>query len=85
MNVDNGQILGLGSYPTYEPSVLTHPTQQEVDALYRDEVLAPLTDRAAEGLYPTGSTFKIITALAALENGVITPSTTTPKGRPTGR
>jgi penicillin-binding protein 2 len=76
MNVDNGQILGLGSYPTYEPSVLTHPTQQEVDALYRDEVLAPLTDRAAEGLYPTGSTFKIITALAALENGVITPSTT---------
>jgi penicillin-binding protein 2 len=77
MNVDNGQILGLGSYPTYEPSVFTHTmTQQEVNTLYRDEVLAPLTDRAAEGLYPTGSTFKIITALAALENGVITPSTT---------
>jgi penicillin-binding protein 2 len=76
MNVDNGQILGLGSFPTFEPSIFTHPmTQKQVDFYYRDEVLAPLTDRATEGLYPTGSTFKIITALAALENGVITPET----------
>jgi penicillin-binding protein 2 len=77
MNIDNGQILGLGSFPTYEPSVFTHPlTQNQVNSLYRDPVLAPLTDRATEGLYPTGSTFKVITALAALESGVITPSTT---------
>jgi penicillin-binding protein 2 len=76
MDVDNGQILGLGSFPTYEPSVFTHPmTQAQVDTLYRDPVLAPLTDRTVEGLYPTGSTFKLITALAALENGVITPNT----------
>ena len=74
MNVDNGQILGLGSFPTYDPSELIHPTQAEVNALYRNE-LAPLTDRAVEGLYPTGSTFKLITATAALENGVITPNT----------
>jgi penicillin-binding protein 2 len=77
MNIDNGQILGMGSFPTYDPSVFTRPmTQRQVDALYRDPVLAPLTDRATEGLYPTGSAFKIITALAALENGVITPQTT---------
>jgi penicillin-binding protein 2 len=76
MNVHNGQILGLGSFPTYEPSVFTRPmTQSQVNELYRDPVLAPLTDRTVEGLYPTGSTFKIITALAALENGVITPNT----------
>jgi penicillin-binding protein 2 len=76
MNVDNGQILGLGSFPTYEPSVFTHPmTQAQVNSLYRDPVLAPLADRTVEGLYPTGSTFKIVTALAALENGVITPNT----------
>src|SRR3954447_16539081 len=76
MDVNNGQILGLGSFPTYEPSVLTPPmTQAQVNTLYRDPVLAPLTDRAVEGLYPTGSTFKLITALAALENGVITPTT----------
>jgi penicillin-binding protein 2 len=77
MNVDNGQILGLGSFPTFDPSIFTRPmTQSQVDALYRDEETAPLTDRATEGLYPTGSTFKIISALAALEGGVISPSTT---------
>lgn len=74
MNVHNGQILGLGSFPTYDPSELIHPSQAQVNALYRNEG-APLTDRTVEGLYPTGSTFKILTALAALENGVITPNT----------
>jgi len=76
MNVHNGQILGLGSNPTYDPSELTPPlSQAQVNALYRNETTAPLTDRATEGEYPTGSTFKLITALAALENGVITPNT----------
>lgn len=73
MNIDNGQILALGSYPTFDPSELIEPTQAQVNELYRDEELAPLVDRATEGAYPTGSIFKIITALAALENGVITP------------
>lgn len=76
MNIENGQILGLGSFPTYDPTVLTEPTQQEVDTLYRDPILAPLFNRATEGAYPTGSIFKIITALAALENGVVTPEET---------
>lgn len=77
MDVHNGQILGLGSFPTFDPAELTPPmTQAEVNALIRNETTAPLLDRATEGEYPTGSTFKIITALAALENGVITPSTT---------
>lgn len=75
MNVRNGQLLGLGSFPTYDPTVFTEPmTQSQVDELYRDPVLAPLTDRATESYYPTGSTFKLVTALAALEGEVITPS-----------
>ena len=70
MNVHNGQMLGLGSFPTFDPTVFTEPmTQAQVNALYRDPVLAPLTDRATEGYYPTGSTFKLVTALAALEGG----------------
>jgi penicillin-binding protein 2 len=73
MNIDNGQILAMGSNPTYDPTDLIEPSQAQVDELYRDEVLAPLVNRATEGAYPTGSIFKIITALAALENGVITP------------
>jgi penicillin-binding protein 2 len=73
MNVHNGQILGIGSFPTFDPSVFTRPmTQPQVNALYRDPVSAPLTNRAIAGLYPTGSTFKLITAIAALEGGVVT-------------
>ncbi|MBA3865726.1 MAG: penicillin-binding protein 2 [Solirubrobacterales bacterium] len=75
MNIHDGQILGLGSNPTYEPAVFTRPmTQSQVNELIRDPVAAPLSDRATESAYPTGSAYKIITALAALENGVITPS-----------
>ncbi len=73
MNVHNGQILGIGSFPTFDPSVFTRPmTQAQVNALYRDPVSAPLTNRAIAGLYPTGSTFKLITAIAALEGGAVT-------------
>jgi penicillin-binding protein 2 len=77
MNIENGQILGLGSSPTFDPTVFTEEmTQAQVNALYRDPVLAPLFNRATEGTYPTGSIFKIVPALAALENGVITPNET---------
>ncbi|HEY8083499.1 MAG TPA: penicillin-binding protein 2 [Solirubrobacterales bacterium] len=76
MDVHSGEILGVGSFPTFDPSVFTRPmTQAQVDALIRDPISAPLTNRAISGLYPTGSTYKLITALAALESDVITPST----------
>jgi penicillin-binding protein 2 len=77
MDVHNGEILGLGSSPTFDPTVFTHPlTQAKYNELTGDPETAPLTDRATSGLYPTGSIYKVITALAALENGVVTPSTT---------
>ncbi|HKH65554.1 MAG TPA: penicillin-binding protein 2 [Solirubrobacterales bacterium] len=75
MNIDNGEILAMGSNPTFDPSELIEPSQAQVNQLYRDPVLAPLVNRATESAYPTGSIFKIITALAALENGQITPDT----------
>lgn len=72
MDVHTGEILGLGSFPTFEPALFTKPlTQKEVDATSRNP-LAPLVDRAIAGLYPTGSTFKLITAIAALESGHLT-------------
>lgn len=74
MDVHTGEILGLGSSPTFEPALFTRPlTQAQVDETYRNPA-APLADRAVSGLYPTGSTFKLITALAALEEGVISPA-----------
>jgi penicillin-binding protein 2 len=80
MNVNNGQILGLGSFPTFDPSVFTKPmTQAQVNDLYRNPAAANV-DRATQGLYPTGSTFKLITAMAALNTGVITPQTTIEDG-----
>jgi len=76
MDVRNGQVLGLGSNPTFDPSVFTKPiTQSQYKQLTSNTTDAPLTDRAIRGLYPTGSTFKPITAMAALNGGVITPST----------
>jgi penicillin-binding protein 2 len=72
MDIHTGEIIALGSYPTFEPALLTPPlTQKQVDETYRNP-LAPLTDRAISGLYPTGSTFKPITAIAALESGKLT-------------
>ncbi len=69
MDVHTGEILGLGSFPTFEPALFTRPlTQAQVDETYRNPA-APLADRAIAGLYPTGSTFKPITAIAALESG----------------
>jgi penicillin-binding protein 2 len=69
MDVHTGEILGLGSFPTFEPATFTRPlTQKQVDEFIRNPA-APLTDRAVAGLYPTGSTFKPITAIAALESG----------------
>ena len=77
----NGEILAVGSYPSFSPSVFAKPlTQSEYASLTGNtsvgegaEPAAPLTDRATEGLYPTGSSFKPITAMAALEGGFLSP------------
>jgi penicillin-binding protein 2 len=76
MNPDNGEILGMGSYPSFDPNELTRPiTQQRYDALFGEQAGSPLFNRATNGLYSTGSTFKITTALAGLESGTISAST----------
>ena len=78
MNARNGEILGLGSSPTFDPSVFSKPVipTSVYKQLTSQTTYAPLTNRAIQGLYPTGSTFKPITAIAALESGTITPNTT---------
>ncbi len=78
MNVHNGQILGMGSSPTFDPSVFAKPviSPSTYKALTSASTGSPLSNRAIQGLYPTGSTFKPITSIAALESGVLTPTTT---------
>jgi penicillin-binding protein 2 len=75
----DGRVLALGSYPTFNPNKFAKPlTQAEYAALEgkggEEEAPAPLINRAVNGTYPTGSTFKPITAMGALEGGVINPS-----------
>ena len=67
MNPENGEILGMGSYPSFDPNLLTKPiTQERYDQLFGEQAGSPLFNRATNGLYSTGSTFKVATALAAL-------------------
>ena len=76
MNVQNGEVLALGSQPSFDPNVFTKPiSQRRLNQLTSKDLGEPLLDRAIQAGYPTGSTFKLITATAALESGTITPST----------
>jgi penicillin-binding protein 2 len=76
MDVQTGEVLGLGSQPSFDPNVFAKTIKQsDYERLSADENGAPLTNRATQGGYPTGSTFKLVTATAALESGLITPDT----------
>ena len=70
IDVNSGEILAMASYPTYSLA-----TYKEDYASLRDNELSPLYNRAIQGLYPPGSTFKMVTAAAALETEIITPDT----------
>ena len=77
MDVNSGEVLGLGSTPSFDPDLFTRPlSQSQVDALYNEDQGAPLFNRAIGGSYPVGSIFKPITALAALDGGQIAPTDT---------
>jgi penicillin-binding protein 2 len=75
MNIHTGEILGMGSYPTYDPSVWTNLSNKEYEALSSEANGTPIFNRAVESAYPTGSTYKIITGLAGLEDHYVTGST----------
>jgi penicillin-binding protein 2 len=76
MDVDSGAILAMGSTPTFDPSIYTKVPlrERDIEELYSTDRESPQSNRAIQGLYPTGSTFKLVTAVAALEEGLITPS-----------
>ncbi len=76
MNPKTGEVYCLYSSPSFDQNdFITGLTAAEWEALAKDE-RHPLKDRAISGVYPPGSTYKIITAAAGLQEGVITPETT---------
>jgi penicillin-binding protein 2 len=75
MDVRDGSIYALGSAPTFDPNVFSKGVKESVyKSLNNPANGQPLSNRATQGLYPTGSTFKPITSVAALTCGVISPT-----------
>lgn len=76
MNVNTGEVLAMANYPNYTPSEFVGGISNENWAKYRDNEAKPLVDRAIQNSYSPGSTFKMITAIAGLESGVVNLNTT---------
>ena len=77
MDVNNGEVLGLGSQPSFDPNIFSKPlSQKRLKRLYSEGRTASRSSTArSRRAIPPGSTFKLITATAALESGHITPDT----------
>jgi penicillin-binding protein 2 len=72
---DTGEILGLVSRPSFDPDLFAKGISYEEWIALTQDSKKPMLNRALQSQYPPGSTFKIITAIAALEEGLITPET----------
>jgi peptidoglycan glycosyltransferase len=66
-----GAVKVAASNPSYNPNKIP----DDIEKFFREKIARPLYNRATQGQYPPGSTFKVVTAAAGLESGVITPDT----------
>ncbi len=74
LDASNGDILALASSPSYDPNEFVAPiTEERYRTALNDPKLRQTFNRATQGAYPLGSVFKIVTALASLEAGVLRP------------
>lgn len=76
MDIETGDILAMASGPSFDPNKFVRGISTADFQALQDEDLRPQVNKAVQGAYPPGSTFKMITALAALEDGVIDLSET---------
>ena len=76
LNVNTGEVLAFASSPVFDPELFSGRIPKKVWDSYLEDVRHPLIDKVLTGQYPPGSTFKIITALAGLEEGLIDEHTT---------
>ncbi len=74
MDTTNGDLLAVASTPTFDANLFVGGISVKDYNGLRDNKFGPLRAKAVQGIYPPASTYKMITALAALEAGVITPT-----------
>ena len=74
MDVNTGEVLAIASYPTFEPQWFVGGISQENWAYLRDDERHPQLNKAIQSSYEPGSIFKMVTAIAGLETGTITPN-----------
>ena len=74
LDIENGDILAMASTPSFNPNNFKTDDGEEYISSLLGDIAKPFMNKAIEGLYPPGSTFKIVVALAALESGAITPN-----------
>jgi penicillin-binding protein 2 len=76
IDVTNGDVLACASAPSFDPNMFVRGISvAQYQTLTQDDH-RPLADKSVQGLYPPGSTYKMVTALAALEAGLVTPNET---------
>ena len=75
MNVNTGEVLAMASYPNYNPADFVGGISQEAWSNYTNNEAKPLVNKAVQNSYSPGSTYKMVTAIAGLESGVINTST----------
>ena len=73
MNCKNGEILAIASSPSYDPNKFVKGISYSDFNELRDNEFRPLASKTVQDAYPPGSTFKVVTALAALEANIISP------------
>lgn len=75
LDLQSEELLALASSPSYDPNVFVTPGASRKRLQFIRDEETPLLDRGVSGSYPPGSVFKLVTALAGLEAGKITPQT----------
>jgi len=73
LDVRNGDVLTMTSRPAYDPNAFASGIDRSTWAALNTDAQRPLQNRAIQGRYSPGSTFKIAMAAAALEEGIVTP------------
>ena len=75
MDIYNGDIITMVSSPSFDPNLFVHGISKKSWKELLSHRDKPLTNKALAGLYPPGSTIKLIVALSALENDIMSPNT----------